>query len=144
MSFLSSMDISGSALTAQRLRMDVVADNIANVSTTRTAAGGPYRRKITMFEQRPASFSDYYNDSMNTAAGGGVRVAQVAEDQSPFKVVYDPTNPDADANGFVQMPNVEVSQEMVDLISASRSYEANVTALNAIKAMAMKALEIGK
>lgn len=145
MGFFRSLDISSSGLTAQRMRMDVIAENIANVSTTRTAAGGPYRRRYTEFAPiEGQSFQSIYSDSLNSAAGGGVRVTAINEDQSDLKLVYDPTNADAGADGYVRMPNVDIAQEMVDMISAQRAYEANVTALNAMKAMALKALEIGR
>ena len=145
MSFMKSMDISSSALTAQRLRMDIISQNIANANTTRTATGGPYRRRVAVLAEKPAdNFSTYLDSAQGASAGGGVIVSQIAEDMSPFKVAYDPTNPDADANGYVQLPNVDEVTEMVDMMSATRSYEANVTALNATKSMAVKALEIGK
>lgn len=146
MSFLSSLDISASGLTAQRLRMDVISENIANIDTTRTATGGPYRRRYVIFQEQGAKpFSQYLDDSMNSTAGqGGVYVSQIADDQSPFTLKYDPTNPDANADGYVQMPNVDLTTEMVDMMSATRSYEANVTAVNATKSMAMTALDIGK
>jgi flagellar basal-body rod protein FlgC len=145
MAFLSSLDISASGLTAQRLRMDVISENIANIDTTRTATGGPYRRRYVIFqEQSGKQFSQYLNDSMNGAAGQGVSVSDIAEDQSAFTLKYDPSNPDANADGYVQMPNVDLSTEMVDMMSATRSYEANVTAVNATKSMAMTALDIGK
>jgi flagellar basal-body rod protein FlgC len=145
MGFFRSLDISASGLTAQRMRMDVIAENIANISTTKTATGGAYRRRYTEFQAiDPSSFSDVLSDSIDSVSGGGVRVSAIKEDQSALKTVYDPTNADADANGYVQMPNVDLSQEMVDMISATRAYEANVTALNAMKELATKALEIGK
>lgn len=145
MGFFRSIDISASGLTAQRLRMDVIAQNIANVSTTRTAEGGPYRRRYTVFQQAGGDdFAAAYNDALRGTAGSGVRVDAILEDDSDFKLVYDPTNADADENGYVSMPNVDVADEMVDMISASRAFEANVTALNAIKSMAVKALEIGR
>lgn len=145
MGFFRSLDISASGLTAQRMRMDVIAENIANVSTTRTAAGGAYRRRYTEFQAAGSpSFTEVYGDSLDSAAGAGVRVSAIREDPSDLKMVYDPANADADANGYVQMPNVDLAQEMVDMISATRAYEANVTALNAMKALAAKALEIGK
>jgi flagellar basal-body rod protein FlgC len=144
LSFLKGMDISASALTAQRLRMDVISENIANANTTRTAAGGPYRRKVVTLSEKPAdAFSAYLDDAQSAQAGNGVQ-ASIGEDTSPFKLEYDPTNPDADADGYVSLPNVDETKEIIDMMSASRSYEANVTALNATKSMAMKALEIGK
>lgn len=142
--FFNSMNTSTSALTAQRFRLDVIAENIANVNTTRTADGEAYRRRTVVLEQAEPSFEQYLNDGMNKTAGRGVKVASVEEDQSPLKLVYDPTHPDANEEGYVEMPNVDIVKEMIDMISASRSYEANVTALNASKNLAMKALEIGK
>lgn len=145
MGFFRSLDISASGLTAQRMRMDVIAQNIANAQTTRTAAGGPYRRRTVEFEPAEGqSFSDYLSDSMNSVSGSGVRVSAINEDTSDFKLVYDPSHADAGEDGYVRMPNVDIAQEIVDMISATRAYEANVTALNAMKSMALKALEIGK
>lgn len=145
MAFLSSLDISGSALSAQRLRMDVVAENVANINTTRTATGEPYRRRYVIFQQKDgASFSQQLNNSLAGSAGSGVRVTEIADDQSAFKLDYNPTHPDADEFGYVRMPNVELAREMVDMMSATRSYEANITVLNGTKTMAMNALEIGK
>lgn len=134
----SSMAISGSGLSAQRQRMDVIAANIANANVTRTADGSPYRRLETVFA---AKLEDA---STGQKALTGVEVSQIAPDPTPFQQVYDPGHPDADANGYVSMPNVNIVQEMTDMISATRAYEANVTAMNAAKSMAMKALEIGK
>ncbi len=145
MAFLSSLDISGSALTAQRLRMDVVAENVANINTTRTAEGEPYRRRYVIFQQREGvAFSDQLNHSLAGTAGSGVRVSEIADDPSEFKLDYNPSHPDADEFGYVRMPNVELAREMVDMMSATRSYEANITVLNSTKSMAMSALEIGK
>lgn len=145
-----SLDISASGLTAQRLRMDVIANNIANAQTTRTPTGGPYRREEVVLSPAyaPQSFSDYLNGAMQrgnpvTQFGAGVQVAGIQQDPSPFKVVYDPSNPDA-VNGYVQMPNVDISTEMVDMVSASRAYEANVTAFDATKQMYLDALTLGK
>jgi flagellar basal-body rod protein FlgC len=143
MGFYSSMDISASALTAQRLRMDVIAENVANIDTTRTENGEPYRRKYVVLRENRKyddSFSAYLDEA---ARMGGVSVSAIGEDQSDFQLKYDPTHPDARPDGYVEMPNVDLSQEMVDMISAYRSYEANVTAFNAAKDMALKALEIG-
>ena len=147
MGYFGALDISASGLTAQRLRMDTISQNIANVNTTTTADGNPYRRKVTLFEERsqPPVFEGYLRSAFKgDNMGNGVRVASVFEDPSPFKRVYEPGHPDADADGYVSMPNVEVVTEMVNMISASRSYEANVTAINTPKSLCMKALEIGR
>lgn len=146
MSMFNNINISGTGLTAQRLRMDTISQNIANANTTRTADGSPYRRKTVIFEQiNENSFGSILNREMNgNSSAGGVKVSKIIEDTTPFQTVYDPTHPDADDQGYVKMPNVNIVEEMTNLISANRSYEANVTALNASKAMALKALEIGK
>ena len=146
MAFLGSLDISSSALTAQRLRMDVVSQNVANMDTTRTAEGEVYTRRYVIFQERGAtSFSDYYNEAIAGTLGSGVRVIDVREDTyQPYKLDYNPTHPDADENGYVTLPNVDLVTELVDMMSATRSYEANVTVLNGTKNMAMKALEIGR
>jgi flagellar basal-body rod protein FlgC len=145
MAFLESLDVSASALTAQRLRMDVISENIANIDTTRTADGQPYRRRYVIFQEKEAQpFSFYFDSSSAGASGGGVRVSEIAEDESEFQLKYDPTHPDADEYGYVSMPNVDLATEMVDMMSATRSYEANVTAVNATKSMAMAAMDIGK
>lgn len=135
MGFLSSIDISGSALTAQRLRMDVISNNIANKDTV------GYRRKITeLGESQGNSFSSMLDGNL----GGGVQVSSITEDSSPLDREYDPTNPLADADGYVEHSNVDTMTELTDMMSATRSYEASVTALDATKSMAAKALEIGK
>lgn len=147
MGFFTSLDIGASGLTAQRLRMDTISQNIANINTTRTKDGTPYRRREVMFEERTGSdsFSSVLSNATdNLSEGQGVRVSKIVEDQSAFKKVYDPGHPDADKDGYVSMPNVDIVTEMVNMISASRSYEANVTSINATKSMALKALEIGK
>lgn len=151
MGFLDGINISGSALTAERLRMDVVSSNIANADTTRAKQVNgqwvPYQRKIVSFTPLNGSFSSQLQSAMNPNAGsglGGVEVSQISDDPTPFKLQYDPTNPDADANGYVKMPNVDPLKEMVDLMGAQRSYEANVTVMNAQKSMLLKALQIGK
>ncbi|BDG48055.1 flagellar basal body rod protein FlgC [Parageobacillus sp. KH3-4] len=150
MSIFQNLDITASALTAQRLRMDVVSSNMANVDTTRArfvnGQWEPYRRKLVVMEPRQEGFSTYLQAAMNGRAsvGDGVQVTKIVEDQTPFKLVYDPSHPDADRNGYVRLPNVDPLKEMVDLMSATRSYEANVTVFNATKGMLMKALEIGK
>ena len=130
------LEISASALTAERLRMDVVAENLANAQTTRGADGQPYRRKEVVLQERAGGFGAQLDRAM------GVEVAGVVEDQTPLKRVYDPGHPDADAQGYVSMPNVDTVTEMVDLISASRAYEANVTAMQAAKQMFAKTLDL--
>ncbi len=143
----SNFDTSASGLTAQRLRMDTVADNIANVNTTRTEEGEPYRRRMPVFSSRDSgSFANFIQRRIGRfgqADEQGVEVTEIAEDESPFKQVYNPEHPDADEEGYVEKPNVDITMEMVDMIDASRAYEANVTALDTSKNMAMRALDIG-
>lgn len=152
MSFMQSLDISATALTAQRLRMDIISNNLANVNTTRTEKGGAYRRQMPVFVERPGELS--FRQVLQKTLGGqeeqedlfsrGVRVAEIIEDQAPLKMVYNPDHPDANKDGYVAMPNVNTVLEMVDMISATRAYEASVTAVNSAKSMALKALEIGR
>lgn len=143
MGMFDSMEISASGLTAERMRMDVVAENLANAQTTRGADGQPYRRKEVVLAERDGSgFGSALRNAMSGGRPGGVEVAAIAQDQTPLKQVYDPGHPDADANGYVQMPNVDPVAEMVDLISAQRAYEANVTAMQAAKQMFAKTLEL--
>jgi len=143
MAFLKSMDISASALTAQRVRMDVIAENLANITTTRTADGTPYRRRYVVMQQREdTTFAALLSRAEARSNGSGVRVTEIREDESPFKLDYNPDHADANEEGYVEMPNVDLAVEMVDMMAATRSYEANVTAMNAVKSMAMKALEI--
>jgi len=150
MSIFNSINTTASALTAQRLRMDVISSNMANVDTTRgklvNGEWEPYKRKQVVFQEQEGSFASHLNAARGNSseASGGVSVSKIVEDETPFELVYDPENPDADENGYVSMPNVDPLREMVDLMSASRSYEANVTVLNASKSMLMKTLEIGK
>lgn len=153
MSIFHSMNTTASALTAQRLRMDVISSNIANVDTTRAKKVNgewePYRKKSVVLTENNGQFSSFLNKAMGRtvkgAAGNGVRVSDIKEDnETEFKLVYDPTHIDADENGYVKQSNVDLLKEMVDLISATRSYEANVTVFNANKSMLTKALEIGK
>ena len=146
MSFFRSMNVSASGLTAQRLRMDIISQNIANINTTRTENGEPYRRKTVLFEERKEQvpFSTVLKNSIEQHNSSGVRVSAIVEDNSDFQTVYDPEHPDADENGYVRMPNVNIIEEMVNMISANRSYEANVTAINTNKSMALQALEIGR
>ena len=139
------LEISASALTAERLRMDVTAENLANAQTTRGADGQPYRRKEVILQERAGSFGASLSAAMNNGTqGGGVEVAGIAEDQTPLKRVYDPGHPDADAQGYVTMPNVNTVTEMTDLIGASRAYEANVTAMQTAKSMFARTLDILK
>jgi len=143
-----AIDAAASGLTAERLRMDVISNNIANANTTRTPEGGAYRRKVVVFqprsdEQRNA-FARFLDDEMSPKAGEGVRAVGIVEDDAPMPLRYDPTHPDANADGYVEMPNLNIVTEMVDMITASRAYEANATAINAAKSMASRAMEIGR
>jgi flagellar basal-body rod protein FlgC len=145
MDFFSSMDISASALTAERTRMNLISGNLANANSTRTADGGPYKRKDAVFGARQTSPSFGATLSrIGAATPSGVEVSQIVEDTSPPRLQYDPNHPDADAKGYVAMPNVNVMEEMADMIVATRAYEANITAAQAAKAMALKALELGR
>jgi flagellar basal-body rod protein FlgC len=145
MDFFDSIHTSASGLSAQRLRMNLISGNLANVRTTRTQQGGPYRRKEAVFSAQPlgASFQKILADRQKNPLCG-VKVAKVFEDPNPPVMKYDPQHPDADDQGYVAMPNINLMEEMVNMISATRSYEANVTAIKAAKDMALKALEIGR
>ena len=145
MALFNSLNISASGMTAQRLRSDIIAQNIANVSTTRDENGKVYKRKNVVFEERDVT--GFSKILLRTAGsvGNGVKVTSIyADEKTPTRMVYDPSHPDANEDGYVEYPNVLVVQEMTDLIDASRSYQANITAFNATKGMAQKALEIGK
>ena len=146
MGLFQSFNISASGMTAQRFRTDIIAENIANVNTTSTESGGPYRRKIVTFQEKDITpFSEYYSTSRNRAVGNGVKVTSVTEDhETDFIGEYDPANPDADENGYVWYPNVNTVTEMTNLIDATRSYEANATAFDASKNMALTGLSIGQ
>ena len=149
MAFLSSLDISGSALTASRLRMDVISENLANASATRTENGGPYKRKMVVYQTADGNQSfqsalDGRMEDVSEAVPGGVKVTGIVEDQTPSTPVYDPSDPDADEQGYVQMPNVDPVNEILDMMSVTRAYSANISALDAVKSMASKALDIGK
>jgi flagellar basal-body rod protein FlgC len=147
MGLMQSMRTSTSALLAQRLRMDLIANNVANMNTTRTADGGPYRRQSAAFREqgREVPFRDFLGHATGAGAGkGGVEVGRIIEDAAPARRVHDPAHPDADANGYVLMPNIDVITEMTDLVGANRAYDASVTVLNATKALAMSALRIGR
>ena len=139
MSFLSSLDIVGSALTAERYRADVILQNVANAKTTMTESGDPYRRKQVVLQERPLTF-----DETLAQVSGGVRVAEVVENDSDFKQVYDPTHPQANEEGYVLYPNVDITEENTDLMAASNAYEANLTVLAVVKAMIGKTLTIGQ
>ena len=144
MSFLDSMNITGSALTAERFRMNIALQNLANQNTTRTASGEPYRRKQVEFQERGISSQDSLPTAAAKVEGGGVRVTQVVESQRDFIPVYDPNHPDANEEGYVMMPNVNSTEERIDLMGASNAYEANLTALKLVQSLALKALEIGR
>lgn len=141
---LSSMHISASGMSAQRTRMDIVAENIANSESTRTPEGGPYRRRQVVFQAVPAgqSFSNIFDSSFNQGTRQGVKASFVSQDPRPFREVYDPSHPDANAKGIVKLPNVNPVEEMVDMNSAARSFEANVTTMEAAKRMFLKSLEL--
>ena len=157
MGFLNSINIIGSGLTAQQLRLDIVAENVTNSQTTRVENGeGAYRRKLVVFEA--VSGKDSFRDAMakaanglipNTATGvlpnaGGVRVTEIMEDQSPMKIVYDPTHPDADEDGYLELPNVDMVKEMADAMAATRAFASDVTAFNTLKSVISSGLEVGR
>jgi flagellar basal-body rod protein FlgC len=146
MDFFSSLEISASALTAERTRMNLISSNMANANSTRTSEGGPYKRKDAVFtaeQPRSPSFGETLN-RFGAAAPVGVQVTEIIEDQSAPRLQFDPKHPDADEKGFVALPNVSIIEEMADMITASRAYEANITAAQAAKSMAMKTLELGR
>ena len=145
MDFLTALQVSSSALSAQRMRMDVISSNLANVSTTQTPEGGPYRRRDVVFASQPVvdNFEEVLNSEFETKIRK-VEVVDIAIDPRPPKMVYDPSHPDANAMGYVGMPDINVIEEMVNILSATRSYEANVAVINATKSMATKTLEIGR
>jgi flagellar basal-body rod protein FlgC len=145
MDFFNAMNVSSSALAAERTRMNLISSNLANANSTRTPEGGPYKRKDAVFSATPVQTR--FNNVLDSASGREVRqveVMQVIEDQNPPRMQYDPSHPDANPQGYVAMPNVNVVEEMADMINATRSYEANVTAVQAARSMALKTLEIGK
>jgi flagellar basal-body rod protein FlgC len=154
MTFLPSLDIIGSALTAERYRTDVILQNISNARTTRTAGGGPYRRQQLVFEEKPfshdgTSFSQILRHQCRfrhnqTAHTGGVKVQTMVDSINELRPVYDPNHPDADTDGYVWYPNVDTTEEMVDLMAATNSYDANLTAMSVVKAMITKSLDLGK
>jgi flagellar basal-body rod protein FlgC len=147
MGMFTSFDINASGMTAQRYRMDIISENVANANTTRTKDGTPYVRKVVTFAEKDGQtpFSRVMNDHLDRYSGKGVKVSGVYEDKvTEMNMVYDPSHPDADENGYVTYPNVNIITEMTNLIDASRSYEANSTAFNATKSMAMKGLQLGQ
>jgi len=154
MSFLSTVNIVGSGLTAQQLRLDVVAENVTNSNTTRVENGeGPYRRKMVVFQAETdrnafraamARASQGLAPNTGYATAGGVRVSQIVEDPTDFKMVYDPTHPDANEDGYVELPNVDMVKEITDAIVASQAFSSNVTAFNTLKSVISKGLEIGR
>jgi len=145
MGIFRAIDTSASGLTAERLRMDVISNNIANVNTTRTEKGGPFLREMLIFQARkPKGRWPFQDRKMPQEVGTGVRVVSIMQYQSPFKLVYDPSHPDADKDGYVRFPNINLVHEMVDMITATRAYEANVTSINASKDMVNAALAIGR
>lgn len=140
MSFLQTLKVSVSGMLAQRKRMDVIAQNLANIETTKTSEGGPYRRKMVVLGTKPTK---NFDDTLNTQLQGS-KVEDIVEDPSPFKQVFNPAHPDADENGYLQKPNVDLVVEVTNMLMARRSFEANVSAVKTTRQMALKALEIGK
>ncbi len=143
MDILNTLKIGGSALKAHSLRLNTISSNLANIETTSTPEGGPYKKKSVYFQSKPLSFKEQLQGEMNNAAQG-VEVTKIIEDTSPPRKVYDPSHPDAQEDGYVDMPNISVIEEMVDMMSTTRSYQANVTSIKSAKRMAIKALEIGR
>ena len=139
MDIFTSFDVSASALKAQRIRLNTISSNLANVETTSTPEGGPYKKKSVYFQTKPISFKEEMDNSIQ-----GVEVTKIIEDTEEPKQVYDPSHPDATEDGYVAMPNISVLKEMVDMMSATRAYEANTTVIKSAKRMALKALEIGR
>lgn len=154
MSFLSTINIIGSGVTAQHLRLDVISENVTNINTTRTQDGGPYRRKVVVFQAQDGRRNAFRealawarNGQVSNAGyetSGGVRVVEIAEDPSDFKLRYDPTDPDANGEGYVEMPNVDLVKEITDAMAASQAYSADVTAFNVLKSVISSGLEIGR
>ena len=138
----------GSGLTAQQQRLDVISENVTNINTTRTEGGGPYRRKMVVLEEENSDspFRQALDKAMGrrNSAQGGVRVAEIVEDESDFKLSYDPENPDANEDGYVELPNVDLVKEISDAMAANQAYSANVTAFNVLKQVIAKGLEIGQ
>ena len=143
MDIFQTLQISSSALKAQQIRLNTISSNLANVETTSTPEGGPYKKKSVYFESQPINFQKELEGNMKNAVRG-VAVTKILEDESPARKVYDPSHPDAKEDGYVEMPNISVLKEMVDMMSATRAYQANVTTIKSAKRMALKALEIGR
>lgn len=141
MNFLKSLETSASGLYAQRKRMDIIASNLANIETTRTEKGGPYRRKMVVMRtaEMDQDFDTIFNSSVK-----GVQIDDIVEDQTPFKKVYNPSHPDADSNGYLYKPNVDLIVETTNMLMARRAFEANIAAIKATRQMVIKALEIGR
>ncbi|NMA87265.1 MAG: flagellar basal body rod protein FlgC [Tissierellia bacterium] len=144
MGIFDSINISASALTAEKTRIDIINKNMANAHTTRTTGGTPYRRQMAVFQENKNKFSEYLDRHSEKFNGKGVSISEIVQDETEFKKIYEPGHPDADQYGYVLMPNVEMVKEMVDMIDAQRAYEANITAMNGTKSMLMKALDIGR
>jgi len=143
MDIFNTFKVSSSALKANTIRLNTISSNLANVETTSTPEGGPYKKKSVYFESQPMNFQKELEGNMKNAVRG-VAVTKILEDESPARKVYDPSHPDAKEDGYVEMPNISVLKEMVDMMSATRAYQANVTTIKSAKRMALKALEIGR
>jgi len=143
MDILNTFKISGSAMRAQSQRLDTISSNLANVETTSTPEGGPYKKKSVFFQSTPMSFQEQLDGNLRNSTQG-VKVTKIIEDQTAPRKAYNPSHPDANVDGYVEMPNINVMEEMVDMMSATRSYQANATAIKSAKRMALKALEIGR
>jgi flagellar basal-body rod protein FlgC len=143
MDILNTFKISGSAMRAQSQRLDTISSNLANIETTSTPEGGPYKKKSVHFQSTPLSFQNQLDNNLRQSTQG-VKITKIIEDQRPPRKIYDPAHPDADKEGYVAMPNVNHMEEMVDMMSATRSYQANATVIKSAKRMALKALEIGR
>jgi len=144
MDVFDSLKISGSALKAERLRLNTISSNIANIETTRTPEGGPYKKREVVFRSSDKMFEHRLEEQMRGAAIQGVEVSEIRKSNDPPKMIYDPSHPDANAEGLVAMPDINLFEEMADMMTATRAYDANVAAVKAAKHMAMKALEIGR
>ncbi len=143
MDIFNTFKISGSALKANKIRLDTISSNMANIETTSTPEGGPYKKKSVYFQSAPVTFQQHLEDNISSKMQG-VKVTKIIEDNSEPKKIYDPSHPDASEDGYVSMPNINIIEEMVDMMSTTRAYQANVTTIQSAKRMALKALEIGK